>query len=81
MAQVIAKLEGPAVSQYCALRLLQVISAVVTFLTHFFSISFLLFLRQVPFYICRRHLMSPYTILLESWYAFDLLFVCFKWEI
>lgn len=37
MAQVIAKLEGPAVSQYCALRLLQVISAVVTFLTFLFN--------------------------------------------
>lgn len=42
MVQVIAKLEGPAVSQYCALRLLQVISAVssecISF--HYFLVNF-----------------------------------------
>lgn len=52
MTQVIAKLEGPAVSQYCALRLLQVISAVCTFLTFLL----LMFLGQVPLYFLQATL-------------------------
>jgi len=39
MVQVIAKLEGVAVSQYCALRLLQVISAVACWIYIFRVLS------------------------------------------
>lgn len=38
--QVIAKLEGPAVSQYCALRLLQVISC-SNYSSHIFPVLLL----------------------------------------
>lgn len=80
MLQVIAKLEGPAVSQYCALRLLQVETSSRLQIFILFSIFFLCLFVVLSDSDCqplyRQRLMNHYMNLPGSWYEFDLI-TCF----
>lgn len=69
---MIAKLEGPAVSQYCALRLLQVDKCVSLLKNLKYSLPKRVergSLKTLSTW-CRQHWMNLYMNLLESWYPF-----------
>jgi hypothetical protein len=76
MLQVIAKLEGPAVSQYCALRLLQVETSSRLQIFILFSIFFPCLFDSDCQTLYRQRLMNHYMNLPGSWYEFDMI-TCF----